>query len=550
MPIHWDDDEDEELTELEYQSRSNRVLIHDEITAPMGEPTPRRSSGSTEVFLPSAPMGNLIPGLPFQPAPLRDRFAAFLIDSWIGFLFYWLIGALLLSTLKFPNLSTLHQLQSRFVLHLALSLTVFFFYYLLMESVFCATLGKFFTRLRVVDNNGRRPSLGAIFLRNILRVIDYFPAFLVAVITMESSAYHQRLGDRAASTLVIKKTRRFLPQVQLQHTPVASTLSKIFAELVDLILALTGVYGLVLIMSPRYPLFSMVLYWNLPVAFIAYYTLLEFFFGTTPGKALFGRGVVQLHGEPLDGTSALLRNCLRPLDYFLGYPLMVLSKKKQRLGDMAADTLVVCHTTGKQALWSIISGVFCVFVIAYIGFKHPDNYLKRDYGVGPLQGIKILIPNLFGKLSWMKQGTSSSPKTKASANTTRKDLPQAQSTQLKLQEFYFSTGPVPSQIQNETPFRRGDPIYAFFKIAGFQTQGNQEASFSEDIEVTDPQGQIVFEQTQAIASTKQISNQEVLFANHIKLPKTSPSGKYQVKITVYDHVAQTQYGFEKEFEMQ
>ncbi len=550
MPIHWDDDEDEELTELEYQSRSNRVLIHDEITAPMGEPTPRRTSGSTEGAFASVPTGNIIPGLPFQPAPLRDRFAAFLIDSWIGCLLYWTTGALLLSALKVPNLANLHQIQNRFFLHVALSGVAFFFYYLLMESVFGATLGKFFTRLRVVDMKGRRPSLGPIFLRNILRTIDYLPAFLVAVITMESSTYHQRLGDRAASTLVIKKSRRFLPQVQLQHTPVASTLSKIFAELIDLALALTGVYGLILIMSPRYPLFSMVLYWSLPIAFIAYYTLLEFFFGTTPGKALFGREVVQLHGEPLDGTSALLRNCFRPLDYFLGYPLMVLSKKKQRLKDMAADTLVVCHTTGKRALWSILTGVFCVFIIAYIGFKHPENYLKRDYGVGPLQGIKILIPNLLGKLPWTKQGTTPSLKVKSATSTARKDFPQTPSPLLKLQEFYFSTGPAPSQIRNEEPFRRGDPIYIFFKVTGFQTEANQEASFSEDLEVFDPQGQLVFEQAQASSSTKQISHQEVLFANHVKLPKTAAPGKYQVKVIVYDHIAQTQYSFEKEFEMQ
>ncbi len=83
--------------------------------------------------------------------------------------------------------------------------------------------------------------------------------------------------------------------------------------------------------------------------FIFFETFLR---GQTPGKKLLGIRVVRDNGLPLSLRHALIRNLLRIADmlpppaYILGGMSAVISKKGQRLGDMAAGTLVVRERFG------------------------------------------------------------------------------------------------------------------------------------------------------------------------------------------------------------
>ncbi len=70
----------------------------------------------------------------------------------------------------------------------------------LIEVLAGRSLGKMFTGLQVVGLDGRPASLGARFLRNILRVIDVFGIPLALILF---SPLRQRAGDFAAGTLVI-----------------------------------------------------------------------------------------------------------------------------------------------------------------------------------------------------------------------------------------------------------------------------------------------------------------------------------------------------------
>jgi uncharacterized RDD family membrane protein YckC len=68
--------------------------------------------------------------------------------------------------------------------------------------------------------------------------------------------------------------------------------------------------------------------------------------GRSPGKQLLGLCVVQEDGTPLSWGSALLRNLLRfvdmlPLGYCCGLLTSLASPRFQRLGDLAAGTLVI-----------------------------------------------------------------------------------------------------------------------------------------------------------------------------------------------------------------
>jgi uncharacterized RDD family membrane protein YckC len=68
--------------------------------------------------------------------------------------------------------------------------------------------------------------------------------------------------------------------------------------------------------------------------------------GHTPGKRIAGIRVVRDNGAPVDLRSAAIRNLLRVADlslvcYPLGALVVLLNARGQRLGDMAAGTLVV-----------------------------------------------------------------------------------------------------------------------------------------------------------------------------------------------------------------
>lgn len=68
--------------------------------------------------------------------------------------------------------------------------------------------------------------------------------------------------------------------------------------------------------------------------------------GRTPGKRWIGLRVVRGDGSPVDVRASLVRNVLRlidgwPLSYLPTIVLVVVTKRNQRLGDLAADTVVV-----------------------------------------------------------------------------------------------------------------------------------------------------------------------------------------------------------------
>src|SRR5579871_3786673 len=78
-------------------------------------------------------------------------------------------------------------------------------YFSVQEALFGATWGKLVAGLRVVDADGGYPSLGAVLVRNIVRLVDWWPLFyIVGIGAALLSAQRQRLGDRVARTLVVR----------------------------------------------------------------------------------------------------------------------------------------------------------------------------------------------------------------------------------------------------------------------------------------------------------------------------------------------------------
>jgi uncharacterized RDD family membrane protein YckC len=89
------------------------------------------------------------------------------------------------------------------VVALILALTVIpFGYYVLTQRGSGQSPGKAMVRLRVVDRSGATPTTGALALRTLPLLVEYL--YVIAWISMMSSRYRQRLGDRWAHTYVIE----------------------------------------------------------------------------------------------------------------------------------------------------------------------------------------------------------------------------------------------------------------------------------------------------------------------------------------------------------
>ena len=87
------------------------------------------------------------------------------------------------------------------------------------------------------------------------------------------------------------------------------------------------------------------------VASFALWTLYPILFeklwnGATPGKRICGLAVVNADGTPIGWPAAFLRNVMRladmlPVGYAVGLASMLMDRQFRRLGDLAADTIVI-----------------------------------------------------------------------------------------------------------------------------------------------------------------------------------------------------------------
>ena len=147
------------------------------------------------------------PNLPYglQLGPMRYRVAAALFDLVVA-------GAICYPYFHFwghyNEAENSYQVTGLPALGLMFSTWV---YWVLMEWLFGASVGKLICDLRVVSLRGEKCSLGQSVMRNVLRAIDFFPFYLTGFVAAKLSPLRQRLGDQWAKTIVVKNERIPLP---------------------------------------------------------------------------------------------------------------------------------------------------------------------------------------------------------------------------------------------------------------------------------------------------------------------------------------------------
>ena len=158
--------------------------------------------------------------------------------------------------------------------------------------------------------------------------------------------------------------------------------SRIGAQLLDLliIVALIAVTAIVASIVLPAGLSNLVVSVVLVFGSLAYFTLLEGLWnGQTLGKKAARVRVRMADGTPITFAGAFYRNLLRPADalpigYLVGFIAIFTNEKSQRIGDLAAGTVVVHEPRG-----------LATFTPApYKYGEHPFEYL-----VGDLRGMTI-----------------------------------------------------------------------------------------------------------------------------------------------------------------
>lgn len=140
-----------------------------------------------------------------QYAGLGLRFLAYGIDVTINSLVDVMI--IVVAVALSPNAPGVLGLVSTLLIVL-----LFFGYFIVLEATRGATLGKMALGLRVVKTNGTPITWSDSLIRNLLRLIDGLFYYLVGAMLIWASPLKQRLGDRAARTVVVIRPRT-LPQI-------------------------------------------------------------------------------------------------------------------------------------------------------------------------------------------------------------------------------------------------------------------------------------------------------------------------------------------------
>lgn len=182
------------------------------------------------------------------------------------------------------------------------------------------------------------------------------------------------------------------PEKTVLEYRIAGLGSRVWAFLFDLFVLMLYTYlllmgtGLLTILSPYFATAAL-LVGALMIPF-GYHLLFEMLWnGQTPGKRVFRIRVRMWDGTPITPAAAFLRNVLRMVDilpgtYTLGLTAMFFTERSQRLGDLAAGTVVVHEspfqervvlssglTTAQHPLEGLIGSVHSLSVDEYLALK-------------------------------------------------------------------------------------------------------------------------------------------------------------------------------------
>ncbi len=460
--------------------------------------------------------GSAMPGLTPEAeaagpaiASLKDRLAALVID--VAFLYglYWVTLVLFRAIALGSAAGPIPASGTMGLIFHGIFLGIAFLWFFLPEFVLGASVGKLCTHLSVRGTDGGSPGLIGCLVRNVLRPIDLLLAPLViSAAAMEWTGWHQRLGDLAGRTVVIRKLSHPTRQYALTLAMIASASRRAIAFGIDLVIGGAFIVGYALLLNPEEPLLSMFLVVLFPLLLIAIVTAIEVATGTTPGKWLLGIAICHEEGTPLDVASGLMRTLWRPIsDTPIGFVAALVSLRRQTPGDLAAGTV------GARAPreWSGAVGLLVALLLAgsalFGGMQNRDSFLHSGFEI-----------NFLPAIDWSGRGAAAQA---------------AKPQYLTIQDFFFAAGD-PETKRRPSIFEPGERLFLIFNVDGY-TQQEGAVWLQEDLAVRYPDDSLGLKLENINDFKQTVENPgPIRFENNIALPASAQPGRYTVTITLRD----------------
>ncbi|GEM_PF-856620 len=439
-------------------------------------------------------------------ATMAERFTAGLIDGVLLWCLYWagVQGYQYLVNRTWAGPAPINLEWSGLIFHAAYLVAIFIFYFV-FEGVFTATPGKWCCGLAVRRQDGGVPSLMNITVRTVFRLFDVLLGFFF----VEFTRRHQRLGDIAAGTVVVKRQRAEPGSRTVGWDQIAGTTGRLIAGLIDTALLCAVGAALLFMLSDEYAFVSQwLLLAAIPVVAIIW-SALQHRTHTTPGAWLLGYRLVQENGAPIGFSHALVRTLMVPLDLLAGWFALLVSPRRQRIGDLIAGTLVVRMPRQLRGAIGLLLMLGLIAGASWLAHLNPRNFRHPDF-------------------QW-----SFLPRTDLAPDFPRVNTPDEP---FQIAGFRFAEGQ-PDNTRDPAAYVAGETAYFVFEVHGFRTEQHM-VWIQEDLAIRYPDNTFGLKQENIIDyhQIKRLPGPLVL-KNNISLPRGIPSGQYTVYVTVRDKLA-------------
>ncbi len=222
------------------------------------------------------------------------------------------------------------------------------------------------------------------------------------------------------------------------------------------------------------------------LAALLYFWVLEGAFGATLGKAICNLRVRRATGNPCGFGPSLVRNLLRPVDYFpfflFGLIAVLKTARQQRLGDLAAKTVVVPQPSKKAQITGLALFLLCGAALIWGSFA-----------------LREAIP-------------------------------------LAIDEFHFTEGEAGPPM--EKTYRPGGELHLIFLLSGVRRDQAGLANTAVVFNALDPQGKLILKPVHLeIKDTKAQGGPQVPVKFHLTLPQYAGNGAHSIQIEVEDRLA-------------
>ena len=276
------------------------------------------------------------------------------------------------------------------------------------------------------------------------------------------------------------------------------------------------------------------------LVFFTYYLCFEWWWGATLGKMLVGVKVTTADGGRIDFRRSLVRNLFRLIDgigvYLVAGITVVLTKKRQRFGDLAAGTTVVRHDYPRycRALALLALIVLPVLTVGATWFWRVGPAGPADSTGGSAStsvSTSTSASTSSGQAAETPVRSASGAKAAANAAATLPDVADGPFMLTGIRLAAGKDGP----DRPDATFKAGETPTLLFEVKGFAVDASEKGGIRLTVGARDADGLPINEPRETEARPPATAKSLESWGN-VSLPDYVTPGEYRLDITVIDLV--------------